>query len=254
MTTTDASSPTSDSITAAELADPPRRPEPDDRRCPPDRRLQRLATAGRATAAAIIPGAVAFPVAWLRSVDAPEIDRLLAREGRDAPTARVVVYGDDARGRRHRPRPPRSSWAIGDVRVLDRGVRGLGRRSTRCRSSGCPHYERLVHIDWLRQLLDGGRPEALRRRRVSAAPRQLRRARGVRRGPPARRALPRHQPARGPGRLEPTVAGGDRGHAAALGIAARHDRRSSTAATPSATPTRSGRVDGRARSPRRARP
>src|SRR5207253_7618298 len=40
-----------------------------------------------------IPGAVAFPSAWLRTVDDPEIDRLL--ESKDIVSGReVVVYGD----------------------------------------------------------------------------------------------------------------------------------------------------------------
>src|SRR5215212_9743845 len=42
-----------------------------------------------------IPGAVAFPIAWLDSVDAREIDRLLAEKGVVA-EREIVVYGDDA--------------------------------------------------------------------------------------------------------------------------------------------------------------
>src|SRR6267143_832727 len=45
-----------------------------------------------------IPGAVSFPSAWLTSVDAPEIQRILAEKGVLA-SGRVVVYGagnDDA--------------------------------------------------------------------------------------------------------------------------------------------------------------
>src|SRR5438552_13686908 len=42
-----------------------------------------------------VPGAVAFPAAWLETVDGPEIDRLLAGKritaGRD-----IAVYGRDA--------------------------------------------------------------------------------------------------------------------------------------------------------------
>src|SRR5437867_9845813 len=42
-----------------------------------------------------IPGAVAFPSAWLSSVDAVEVERLL--ESKDiVPSREVVLYGDDA--------------------------------------------------------------------------------------------------------------------------------------------------------------
>src|SRR3954463_8597802 len=40
-----------------------------------------------------IPGAVAFPAAWLSSVDEPEVRRLLASKG-IAPDRSIVVYGD----------------------------------------------------------------------------------------------------------------------------------------------------------------
>ena len=40
-----------------------------------------------------IPGAVAFPGDWLRSVDAPEIERLLRSKGVE-PGRSIVIYGD----------------------------------------------------------------------------------------------------------------------------------------------------------------
>ena len=42
-----------------------------------------------------VPGAVAFPIEWLGTVDGPEIDRLLA-EKRITPDRAVVVYGATA--------------------------------------------------------------------------------------------------------------------------------------------------------------
>src|SRR6185312_10957470 len=42
-----------------------------------------------------IPGAVAFPVAWLDTVDEPEVARLFAGKGITADRA-IVVYGDGA--------------------------------------------------------------------------------------------------------------------------------------------------------------
>ena len=67
-------------------------------------------------------------------------------------------------------------------------------------------------------------------------PRQLRRARGVRGGPPPGRALPRHELAGGPGRLEPPLAGGARRGRSAASASRATRRSSSTAATPRATP------------------
>ena len=54
---------------------------------------------------------------------------------------------------------------------------------------------------------------------LPALPRELRRPRGVRGEPPPGRPLPRHELARGPGRLEPPLAGRARAtRSAALGI------------------------------------
>src|SRR2546426_4995306 len=44
-----------------------------------------------------IPGAVAFPSAWLESVDAPEVERLLHSKG-IVPGREVVLYGDEPEG------------------------------------------------------------------------------------------------------------------------------------------------------------
>src|SRR3981081_3682542 len=48
-----------------------------------------------ATRGGHIPGAVAFPAAWLESVDAPEVERLLRSKGILA-SREVVLYGDGA--------------------------------------------------------------------------------------------------------------------------------------------------------------
>ena len=87
-----------------------------------------------------------------------------------------------------------------------------------------PNYEKLVHPDWLRELIDGGAPEAVRGRPVPALPRELRRARGVRGGSPPRCRLPGHELARGPGRLEPALGRPrSRRPCSGSGITARHD-------------------------------
>ena len=80
MTTTDATSPTSDSITPTELA--ARLGDPNltivDVRSSAAYNGWRLRGERRG---GHIPGAVSFPVAWLRSEDAPEVDRQLADKG-----------------------------------------------------------------------------------------------------------------------------------------------------------------------------
>ena len=104
-----------------------------------------------------IPGAVAFPSAWLKSVDGPEVERLLRSKGILA-SREVVLYGD-------RPQ---------DTFELRTRLAALGQTEVRVYAGGwaewaadktlpvhrLANYEKLVHPDWLRQLLDGGRPEA----------------------------------------------------------------------------------------------
>ena len=104
-----------------------------------------------------IRGAVAFPSAWLESVDAPEVERLLRSKGILA-SHEVILYGD--RGE--------------DTLPLARRLAELGRSGVRTYEGGWPEwaadttlpvdhlpkYDKLVHADWLRELLAGGRPEA----------------------------------------------------------------------------------------------
>jgi len=104
-----------------------------------------------------IPGAVAFPAAWISSVDAPEVDRLFRSKGivsgRD-----VVVYGSAS-----------EDIAAVTSRLVELEVDGV-----RVYEDGWPawssdadlpierlaKYEKLVHIDWLRDVLDGETPES----------------------------------------------------------------------------------------------
>ena len=104
-----------------------------------------------------IPGAVAFPSAWLSSVDAVEVERLL--HSKDiVPSREVVLYGDVA----------------DDVLAVRTRLTDLGHAGVQIYEGGwpewsaddtlpverLPNYDKLVHTEWLRQVLEGGRPEA----------------------------------------------------------------------------------------------
>jgi 3-mercaptopyruvate sulfurtransferase SseA len=104
-----------------------------------------------------IPGAVSFPSAWLTSVDAPEIRRILDEKGL-VPGREVVVYGIDRQ----------DAGAVAD-RLLDLGIEDVrvyaDGFAAWASDASLPlerlaRYDRLVHIDWLREVLAGGRPEA----------------------------------------------------------------------------------------------
>ena len=105
-----------------------------------------------------LPGAVAFPIAWLRSLDDRQTQRLLEAKRATADRS-IVVYGDghdDAAILRDR-----LTTAGGhDVRILDGGFAAWAAEDA-LPVERLPGYERLVHIEWLRQLLAGERPEGL---------------------------------------------------------------------------------------------
>ena len=102
-----------------------------------------------------IPGAVAFPSGWLRSVDGAEVERLLTSKGITR-GREIVLYGDRK-----------------DVAAVAARLEELGHRSVRRYEDWpewaadeslplerLPSYDKLVHPEWLRQVLDGGEPEA----------------------------------------------------------------------------------------------
>jgi molybdopterin synthase sulfurtransferase len=104
-----------------------------------------------------IPGASAFPIDWLRTVDEPEIARLLAGKG-VATDREVVVYGagtDDAAVLAEKL----DELGITGARVYAEGFRAWAGDPT-LPVERLPQYQKLVHIDWLRQVLAGERPEA----------------------------------------------------------------------------------------------
>ena len=235
--------------------DPPSRPwrSPSDWATPACRSSTsdrwRLTTAGDCAAIARRPraGRGRFPTAWLRRPSMrAELERLLLDKA-------ITPRTDDRRLRRRgRGRSPlrlaRGPWLRRRAR-LERGFPAWSADAT-CPSSGCL----ATRSSSIPTGCASSRRRAtgdLRRQRLRRPARQLRRARGVRRGAPARRRLPRHELARGPGHLEPTSPGGDRGHPARASASRPRRRSSSMAATRSATPTRSGPVAGPARSPPR---
>ena len=104
-----------------------------------------------------IPGATPFPSAWLQSVDAAEIDRLLASKGITA-SRDVVVYGrslDDAAGFVARL----DELGLAGARAYDAGF-GAWAADPSLPIERLPRHDKLVHIDWLQAVLAGERPEA----------------------------------------------------------------------------------------------
>src|SRR5438876_2050401 len=104
-----------------------------------------------------IPGALAFPGAWLKSVDDPEVERLLRSKGILA-SREVALYGDR-----------REDTVALKTRLAELGHSGVriyqGSWAEWAADRTLPverlaHHEKLVHAERLRELLDGGRPEA----------------------------------------------------------------------------------------------
>jgi molybdopterin synthase sulfurtransferase len=104
-----------------------------------------------------IPGAIAFPVEWLASVDQREVERILDEKGVTAGRA-TVLYGDD----RHPPSrllPVLHERGLTDIEILTGGFPAWA-ADPGLPIDKLPRHEALVHVDWLREVLDGGRPEA----------------------------------------------------------------------------------------------
>jgi thiosulfate/3-mercaptopyruvate sulfurtransferase len=104
-----------------------------------------------------IPGAVSFPAEWLSSVDGPEIERILERKGVVAGRS-VVVYGGADDGARQVAAALADRGVAGGL-VLDGGFAAWIADADRPVEKLLRH-DRLVHVDWLAELLAGGTPEA----------------------------------------------------------------------------------------------
>jgi len=108
-----------------------------------------------------IPGSVAFPGDWLRTVEDAELNRLFQEKGIE-PGRTIVVYGDG-------PNDPIGLatralvQGIEDVRIYDDGWAAWA-ADQELPVERLPNHDKLVHIDWLRNVL-AGRP-------VDAPPRE----------------------------------------------------------------------------------
>ncbi len=105
-----------------------------------------------------IPGAVAFPSAWLTSVDEAEIERQLAARGIVAGRS-VVLYAYDAADVADLEERL-AAHGLTDVRVYDAGW-GEWAADPDLPVERLANNDKLVHTEWLRQLLDGGQAEGL---------------------------------------------------------------------------------------------
>jgi thiosulfate/3-mercaptopyruvate sulfurtransferase len=103
-----------------------------------------------------IPGALAFPAAWLHSVDATEMERLLQVKGIVA-DREVVVYGDRLEAAAFTAKL--NALGIEGSRIFEPGFASWA-ADERLPIERLPRHDKLVHIEWLREVLDGGRPEA----------------------------------------------------------------------------------------------
>jgi thiosulfate/3-mercaptopyruvate sulfurtransferase len=104
-----------------------------------------------------VPGAVSFPAEWLASVDGPEIAKILARKGISA--GREIVVYDGAGTDAPAVAAALVERGIPDVAVLAGGFAAWASDPDRPVEK-LRHHDRLVHIDWLAELLAGGSPEA----------------------------------------------------------------------------------------------
>ncbi|MEX1170275.1 MAG: rhodanese-like domain-containing protein, partial [Chloroflexota bacterium] len=103
-----------------------------------------------------IPGAVAFPAAWLHSVDEAEIERLLQAKGVMS-GREIVIYGDGLEAAAFTARL--NGLGIEGSRVYEAGFTAWAADDS-LPIERLPKHESLVHIEWLRQVLEGQRPEA----------------------------------------------------------------------------------------------
>ena len=100
-----------------------------------------------------LPGAISFPAEWEGILDDADIGDVLVTKG--ITTEReVALYGSDARVLAER------LTALGYTNVSTFDDLEAWASDGALPLARLPRYERLVHVDWLRAVLDGKRPEA----------------------------------------------------------------------------------------------
>jgi 3-mercaptopyruvate sulfurtransferase SseA len=104
-----------------------------------------------------IPGATGFPVEWLRTVDEAEIEKLLDRKAISGGRG-IVVYGDTVDDAAEFV-AKLESLGISGATVLDGGFAAWAADPS-APVDRLVNFDKLVYIDWLRQVLAGERPEA----------------------------------------------------------------------------------------------
>jgi len=103
-----------------------------------------------------IGGAVAFPSAWLAQVAENEHEQLLESKG-ITPSKTIVLYGDTSA---HPLKLEARLHELGyqDVTIYESGWAGWAADES-LPLDRLPNYEKLVHPEWVRQLIAGERPE-----------------------------------------------------------------------------------------------
>jgi len=101
-----------------------------------------------------IPGAIAFPSEWLGSLDDEDVREILATKGL-IPEQELVLYGDGAQALLDRL----AVLGFSDVELYEEGWKAWA-KDERLPVELLPKYRQLVHVDWLRDVLAGGSPEA----------------------------------------------------------------------------------------------
>ena len=103
-----------------------------------------------------LPGAISLPSTWLSVLTDDDLSDLLAVKG-VTPESALILYGSDP-GEADVLRVRLAEVGFDDVRLYEEWATWAA--DERRPVDRLPNYERLVHPEWLRDLLDGGRPEA----------------------------------------------------------------------------------------------
>jgi molybdopterin synthase sulfurtransferase len=106
-----------------------------------------------ATRGGHIPGAIAFPAEWEPLLDDADLGDVLVTKGVTS-DREVVLYGDGAEALAARL----IALGYASIRTYEGWDAWLEDESLPLEQ--LPRYERLVHVDWLRAVLDGESPEA----------------------------------------------------------------------------------------------